>query len=243
MSRLTPLLAFALACAPAVDSSNPRALLDRAIEQAGGVAALSAARALSWSGDATIHAGGRVVNITGHWQVQPPDTAVVATYDTTMGPSTMRSMVIAAPRGWVVRGDSFTPLPDAMIANERDEFYLYDVIRLVPLLDSAVTLTAIPPDSLGQRGFRAEQPGRPAVDVFVDTTGRLAHLALNVADPGGGSPVRQDAWLSGELSSAGIRWPAVLRLTMNGAPYFELHMRDLTVTDRATDRLLLGPKG
>jgi hypothetical protein len=155
----------------------------------------------------------------------------------------MRTMVIAAPRGWAVRNDTFTPLPDAVIANERDEFYLYDVIRLVPLLDSAVTLTAISADSLGQRGFRADQAGRPPVDVFVDAAGRLAHISLNVADPNGGAPVRQDAWLSGELSSGGIRWPGVLRLTMNGAPYFELHMRDLKVSDRVGDALLAGPKG
>jgi hypothetical protein len=63
-----------------------------------------------------------------------------------------------------------------------------------------------------------------------------------VADPGGGPLVRQDAWLEGELSSGGIRWPQRLRLTMNGAPYFELRMRDLEVSDRIADPLLSGPK-
>ena len=242
MRRRLLLIAVAAACSTPPDPDDPHTILDNAIQQAGGAAALSAARALSWDGDATVFAGGRTVDIAGQWQVQPPDTAVVATYDTTRGPSTTRSMVIAAPRGWMVRNDGFTVLPDPLIANERDAFFLYDVIRLVSLRDNAVRLSRISADSLGQRGFRAEQPGRPAVDVFVDSTGRLSHIVLMVADPNGGPPVRQDAWLEGELTSAGIRWPQRLRLTMNGAPYFDLRMRDLQVSDRITSPLLSGPK-
>lgn len=242
MPRFLLLFAFAVACSAPPDPDDPQVILDRAIQQAGGATALSAARALAWDGDATVFAGGRTVNIAGRWQVQPPDTAIVATYDTTRGPSTTRSMVIAAPRGWMVRNDSFTVLPDPVIANERDAFFLYDVIRLVALRDSAVQLSRISADSLGQRGFRAEPPGRPAVEVFVDSAGRLSHITLMVADPGGGPPVRQDAWLHGELASGSIRWPQRLRLTMNGAPYFELRMRDLQISDRIASPLLSGPK-
>ena len=242
MRRRLLLIAVAAACSTPPDPDDPLTILDNAIQQAGGAAALSAARALSWDGDATVFAGGRTVNIAGRWQVQPPDTAVVATYDTTRGPSTTRSMVIAAPRGWMVRNDSFTVLPDPLIANERDAFFLYDVIRLVSLRDNAVRLSRISADSLEQRGFRAEQPRRPAADVFVDSTGRVSHIVLMVADPNGGPPARQDAWLEGELTSGGIRWPQRLRLMMNGAPYFDLRMRDLQVSDRITSPLLSGPK-
>ena len=76
----------------------------------------------------------------------------------------------------------------------------------------------------------------------MDSTGRLSHVRLTVADPNGGPPVRQDAWLDGELEAGGIRWPRRLRLTMNGAPYFELRMRDLKMSDRVNDPLLSGPK-
>ena len=124
MRRLLLLIAFAAACSTPPDLDDPDTILENAIQQAGGATALSAARALMWDGDATVFAAGRTVNIAGRWQVQPPDTAVVATYDTTRGPSTTRSMVIAAPRGWMVRNDSFTVLPDPLIANERDAFFL-----------------------------------------------------------------------------------------------------------------------
>jgi len=232
------------ACAHTLYAPNPLPpdwLLDRAIVEAGGVRALTAARALAWSGDAVVHAGGRDVRIAGEWAVQPPDTAVVATYDVTRGPASTRALVVAAPRGWMVSGDRFQPMPPAMLANERDEFYLYEVMRLVPLRAPGVTLTAVPPDSLGQAGFRAEQPGRPPVEVYVDSAGRLAHLRITVQDPSGGAPVRQDAWLGGVIEAGGVRWPRELRLTMNGAPYFDLTLRSFRVLPRVDDPRLSGP--
>lgn len=242
---LTPALAVltAASCAtiPATRPADPPALLARAIRQAGGADALAAARALAWSGDAVVHAGGRTVRIAGDWMVQPPDTAVVATYDVTRGPASTRALVVAAPRGWIVSGTQFQPMPPALLASERDEFYLYDVMRLVPLRAPGVTLTAIAPDSLGQAGFRAEQPGRPAVEVYVDARGRLAHLRTLVQDAGGGAPTRQDVWLSGTTQAGGVRWFREMRLTTNGAPFFDLTIRSLRVLPRADDPRLAGP--
>src|SRR5690349_2202396 len=81
--------------------TDPDMLLERAIEQAGGALALDRARALVWEADAVVEAGGRTVDIAGTWSIQPPDTAIVATYDTTRGPGSMRALIVAAPRGWI----------------------------------------------------------------------------------------------------------------------------------------------
>ena len=215
-------------------------MLARAIDRAGGAAALEAARALTWEGDAIVNAG-RIVEIAGTWAIQPPDTGVIATFDVSRGPESLRALVVAAPRGWLVNGSEFTPMPATMLATERDEFYLYDVMRLVPLRDPGVTLTLIAPDSVGQSGFRAERPDRPAVDLYFDGTGRLAHLRTHVANPAGGAPVVQDVWLSGEIESAGVRWPRDLRLMLNGQPFFALTLRTLKVHHRVEDPRLRGP--
>ncbi|HEU0016204.1 MAG TPA: hypothetical protein VFQ45_21170 [Longimicrobium sp.] len=246
-------LLAAFACAAAVAGCTGAArtalredpsqvLLDRAIAQAGGAEALERARALAWQGDAAIHDGERTIRIAGTWGVQPPDTAVVATYDVTRGEASTRAMVVAAPRGWIIMpGAQPRPMPDAMLANERDQFYLYEVIRLVPLRDPRVTLTALPPDSAGRPGTRAEQPGRPRVDLYFDPAGRLVRLRTEVADPEGGPAVRQDVWLSGVMEAGGVRWPAELRITQDGAPYFTLSMRNLRVLPRLDDPRLRGP--
>ncbi len=74
--RLLIVLPVALAaCAPAagrpIDGASPDAILARAVEQAGGAAALRRARALEWDGEATVHAGVRDIRIAGLWRVQP----------------------------------------------------------------------------------------------------------------------------------------------------------------------------
>ena len=220
---------------------SPSELLQRAIDHAGGAAALTAARAFTWEGDGIVHAGGRLVQIAGTWAIQPPDTAVISTFDIERGRSTLRALVVAAPRGWLVNGEQFSPMPESMLATERDEFYMYEVMRLVPLREPGVTLTPVPADSAGHAGFRAERAGRPWTELHFDRTGRLAHLRARIANPGGGEPVMQDIWFSGEIESRGVRWPRDFRIFVNGQPFFGLTLRTLRVHERVEDPRLRGP--
>jgi hypothetical protein len=235
------LAACACAAERTVDGSSPEAILARAVEQAGGAAALRRARALEWDGEATVHIGGRDIRIAGLWRVQPPDSAVVTTYDITRGPSSARSLVVAAPRGWLVHDGRMTAMPPSLLASERAEFYLYELLRLVPLQSHGVTLTAAPPDSLGHRGIRAAQPGRPPATLYVDDEGRLAHVRLQVPDAETSKLEWQDAWLTNVVEASGIRWPRELHLTVDGAPFFDLSVSALRVRERLADTLLNGP--
>ena len=224
-----------------VDGASPEAFLARAVEQAGGGAALRRARALEWDGEATVHAGGRDIRIAGLWRVQPPDSAVVTTYDVSRGPSGARSMVVAAPRGWLVHDGRMTAMPPTLLASERAEFYLYELFRLVPLQSPGVTLTAALPDSLGHRGLLVTQPARPLATLYEDDEGRLVHVRLQVPGAETGELEWQDAWLTGVVEVSGIRWPRELHLTRNGEPYFDLSVKALRVGDRLADTLLNGP--
>lgn len=237
------LLLGCAACAtvPQVSPDTPEGILARAIEQAGGAEALERARALVWEGDATVHAGGRTVAIAGTWAVQPPDTAVVSTYPLERGPGSVRHMVLAAPRGWLVGGQGFTPMQPNFLANERDAFFLYSVMRLVPLRGPGVALSALPRDSAGERGILVRQPGRPEVELYVDSTGRASRIRMRVHDVGTGAPIVQDARLGGTIEAGGVRWPRTLRLTHGGAPYFDLRLRTLRVLPTIQDTLLAGP--
>src|ERR671914_196100 len=100
-----------------------------------------------------------------------------------------------------------TPMPATVLANEREQFYLYDVMRLVSLRAPGAQLSGIAPDSLGQRGVRVTRAGRPDVDVYVDGTGRLAHLRARVTDAMSGKPAIEDVWLAGVIEADGVRWP------------------------------------
>src|SRR3712207_2747434 len=103
---------------PDPGAPTPEAIVIRAIERAGGSATLERARALLWEGEATVHAGGRTVGLTGQWAVQPPDSAVVATYETSRGPASMRRLILSGTRGWFERGGEMTPMPASGGADE-----------------------------------------------------------------------------------------------------------------------------
>jgi hypothetical protein len=66
-------------------------------------------------------------------------------------------------------------------------------------------------------------------------------VRTQVRDPGGAEAVWQDLWLSGTLTAEGVRWPAAIRITMAGAPYFDLALRNLRVEPRLDDPRLRGP--
>jgi hypothetical protein len=240
------LIAVCLSCVKGRTGSpaagTPEAIVERAIERAGGRAALERARALVWEGNASVHVRGRTVDLRGRWAVQPPDSAVVATYERSRGPASVRRLILSGTRGWLERDGQLTPMPPTVLANERDQFYLYNVMRLVPLRAPGVQLGVAAPDSLGQRGVRVTQAGRPDVDIYVDSTGRLAHLRTRVPDAMSGNPAVEDVWLAGTVEADGVRWPRSIRLTLDGAPYFELEIRTLRVTARLEDALLAGPR-
>jgi hypothetical protein len=218
------------------------AIVIRAIERAGGPVALGRARALIWEGEATVHAGGRTIALTGRWAVQPPDSAVVATYETSRGPASVRRLILSGPRGWFERGGQLTPMPPNVLANEREQFYLYSVMRLVPLREPEVQLTRIAPDSLGQRGVRVTRAGRPDVELYVDEMGRLAHLRARVTDAMSGQRVVEDVWLAGTVEADGVRWPRIVRITVDGKPYFDMGIRTLQVAAGLEEPLLAGPR-
>ncbi|MEP7324436.1 MAG: hypothetical protein ABI836_00685 [Gemmatimonadota bacterium] len=196
--------------------------------------------AFTWTGDAVVHAGGQTVDISGQWQVQPPDTAIVTTWLRAAGPATARSLILAAPRGWTETGDSLSPMPSAMLANERDEFYLYQLIRLMSRGEKRSSLIPIAADTLGQQGFRAERVGRPAADLFLGHDGRLAHVRFAVTGAGSGKTAIQDVWLEGEITHRGVHWPARIRIDQDGEPYFDLVIHHFQVVPPLQDPRLKG---
>lgn len=223
------------------ETSGPELALDKAIEQAGGEEALGRARAFIWDGDAVVRGGGRTVHITGKWSIEPPEKAIVSTYDVSAGAGTMSHLVVNAPHGWLVRDGQFRPMPPAILENELDAFQLYDIMRLVSLRRRGVRLENFHEDDEGRRGIRAKISGRPDVDLFFDRSGRLRHFRTMVTDAQSGKPVPEDVYLERTITANGVKWPRDMRFTLDGKPYFDLTIKSLRVADKLRDKLLDGP--
>jgi hypothetical protein len=110
----TALTALSTALSITVASDrNPEADLDAAIASAGGAQALANARVLTWRGNATVHAGGRTIELEGDWAVEPPDRANVSTWERSKGRESARSLRIDGDHGETSRNGNADAPGDA----------------------------------------------------------------------------------------------------------------------------------
>src|SRR5262245_37600853 len=227
----TVALSLALTASAATQDRGPdraRGLLDRAIAAAGGPDALARHPAFGWHGTATIYAGDRRIQIEGDWQIEPPDRSKVVTFEIDKGPGSARSMVIDGNRGWSVVGGKEQPLPEAVLGNERDQFYLYYLRRLEPLTRDGSTLRAISGDN-DDPGLRISRQGRRDVDVFFDKDSYLVdRMITRITDPSSGREVLEELKFMGTIESNGVRWFHGVVILQDHKPFFALTLSSFT---------------
>jgi hypothetical protein len=220
---------------------TPQTVLDRAIVAAGGADRLAAMRAFAWRGRADASVAEKELHLTGEWRLQLPDSVVVTTTLEGQPRSSARSLIIAGPRGWTKVGSTIAPLDAEQLAHERDQFYLYYLMRLVPLRGTGYRLSRLEDDSAGRPRIRVARNGRPDVDLSFDSGGNLVGLSDSITDPRSHARVRQDVVLSGQLQAAGVRWPRRITITWDRKPYFDLEILAFSPLTQLVDPLLQGP--
>lgn len=226
-----------LAPARAAAQDPARTLLDRAIAAAGGLNNLQRHLVLAWQGTATITVAGRVVRIEGDWRIEPPDRAAIETFEVEKGPVSTRSLFIDGERGWTTKGGQSQVLPQAFVGNEQEQFYLYWLIRLVPLLEKGFRLTPVEPDADGRAGFRVDRDGRRDATLYFTADARLVRIVTTVTDPTSGRDLPEELRFSGQIVADGIRWPRRIQVLQNAAPFFDLELTSF----RTLDKLELPP--
>ena len=203
---------------------------------------MSEYRGLEWSGLGVVYIPNRAIVIRGLWRIQPPDSAVVATYDTIRGPGTTRRLIVAGSQGWLQRDTVFTPLTEDLLAEEQHQYYLYSLLRLVTLKEKGVKLHPVFPDSAGDAGFTVERAGRLPETMYFDPAGRVTTLVTRFALPGPAAGDPQVVRLWGTTESAGVRWFRGLEILRDGKPYFDLEIDSLVVTRAIDDSFFAGPR-
>jgi predicted deacylase len=130
-------------------------------------------------------------------------------------------------------------MPPALLASERDEFWFYHVLRLVPLRDTAIALTPASADSAGWTAVTATRAGRPTVTLQFDAAHRVRTAAATITGADGRA-ARQVLQLDGTIEAGGVRWFRTMAITHDGAPFFTLTIGEFAV-DRVLDRRRLAP--
>ncbi|HWI23771.1 MAG TPA: hypothetical protein VNS59_02490 [Lysobacter sp.] len=222
--RLLLLLLLLSGCATAPDTDT--ALLEAAIDAAGGDTSLARARTLHWTGEATVFAGERRIELGVDTMVTPFLRARSTTWLRDQPETTRRVLAIDGANGWTERDGRREEMPDAMREHERLQYAVYGLMQLAPLRAPGVRLQRLP-DRDGLRVLHVEHPSALPADLFFDARNRLVAIENSVPDPERGTPVAQRFSFEGDIVSAGAHWPRTLRISQDGRPYFELRLRTL----------------
>ncbi len=218
-------IALLAACAHVAPQLDPaQALLQQAIDAAGGEAALTNARVLTWSGSATVFAGENKIELGVQSRVEPFRRAQSDTWLLSKGRATLRTLQIDGDQGWMARDGKRTEMPAQSLHHERAQYAVYGLMRLVTLRQPGVVLRVLPADSHGRRGLHVQHPSAPEADMYLNADGRLAYLTDNVPAPEGEGTLAQRFDFDGSIESHGVRWPRIVRISQNGKPYFELRL-------------------
>ncbi len=214
-------------CAPAlarVTDVETGKLVSAAIERGGGAVALRKFQNLSWTGEAKVYVQGKPRVIGVETQVMPSGVVRSKSWLKDKGHASDQMMEMSPTSGLLTREGLTKPMPPEIFEHERVQYSLYQLLRLVILLDKPVEVSMAPAEASGLRGLRVARPGLPEAIVWLDATHRPVRIDTRVPDPEGEGMIDQRMMLSGEIVSHGVAWPKTIHITWDGKPYFDLEL-------------------
>ncbi len=169
---LTLALAVTTTTARADEPAEVRAILDKAVQAAGGEANLARARTYTQKATGKFFGPARPVAFTGEWVVNLPAQVREAIEAESDGMKFRAVKVIDGDKGWLrVNNGSAEELDKDALAEAREQLYALDVATLLPLKEKEYTLAALGESKVGERpavGVKVTRPGRPAVSLSFD---------------------------------------------------------------------------
>ncbi|TAH45333.1 MAG: hypothetical protein EYC71_06745 [Gammaproteobacteria bacterium] len=222
--RVAGILALNLLTACSHAPTSGVQLLSRAIDAAGGEAALRNAGRLIWDGEADVHAGGRDIHLGVRSDIAPLGHVRSETWLREQGPSSMRILELDGRHGWITRDGKREILDQKIAENEYAQYGTYGLMLLVSLRDPAVETVLVGKDADGLQGLRVNHPILPQATLWFDADARLKALTNTVSSAEGGPPLRQRFEFKGSVHSNGVNWPQQISISQDDKPFFELRI-------------------
>jgi hypothetical protein len=214
----------------AADQPAVAAVLDRALEAAGGKALLTRFQGATWRGKGKFLGVAGPVAYDGEWTVQPPERARIVTRGRFDGKDFERTLVINGDRGWT-RTDGVTEAMDrGRLAEEKERLHAAWVATLTPLARGGSQVTLRARTKVKGRtavGLKVKEEGHRAVELYFDAlNGRLLKSVTRAKNPKTGVATTEEVFYSDYRDVGGIKRATRITVKANGKPFAEGEITD-----------------
>jgi hypothetical protein len=227
------------------DDAGAQQVIDKAIQAAGGEAALSKWKAAKWSSKGTLHAMGAELPFTAQWAMYWPEKAHMS-FDLEAGGMKINfTLVFNGNQGWIKINDQLMDMDNDRLKEQKESMHLGQVARLVGLKDKAYTLSALPEVMVKDKpaaGVKVEHKDHRDIQLYFDkATGLLVKTAMRVKTDQG-EDVNQETIYSDyqdakdEKNNKANKVPMKVLIQRDGQPYVESETVDYKVAEKLDDK-------
>ncbi len=239
-------LALSFGGARAQEPADARAVVDRAIEAAGGETRLSGLSAATWKTEATSQAGGQTRTSKATLHGQLPDRFRLDSTSVVNGKSSTYSKVLDGGKGWTVRDGQVKELDAEAIRETRATFYHKRLGQtLVPLKDKATRLTPLGTSVVADReavGVLANRAGERDVKLYFDKeTSLLLKTEMLERDERTGKAGPVEIYYSDHRKFGGLMLPGKTVTKRDGKAVIEVKLIDFEPKAKVDAKLFEKP--
>lgn len=237
-------LAALLACTIAwpsegADDSKARAVIDKAIDAAGGKDKLKKAQATTWTEKGTYYGMGDGLPYTGKFAVQWP-------HQFRMEIEGAFVIVVTKDKGWVKNAEGVQEMDAEQFARQKENNHAGWVASLLPLSEKQFKLALSGDEKVDGREcsvVRVSSDGHRDVLLFFDKQSHLLSKVksrVNSAEQGG-KEVTQETTVTDYREVDGIRSPMKVALKHDGKHFVESEIQELKYVGKLSDDVFAKP--
>jgi hypothetical protein len=224
------------------DRSAAKAIIEKAIQAAGGAARLTKFKAGTYKSKGTLYGmGAGDLSFTQETAVQFPEH-----WRTTFSSDILRkTIVLNGAKGWIRQDDQTQELIEDALASQQDVLYTSWIASLAPLTGKGFTLTALGDSKVGDRpveGVNVARKGHADVKLYFD---KKSSLLLKMEHPIKGNltgeETKQETLFSKFKEIDGIEEPMKVIFKLNGGLVAEEEILELKHFEKLDAKLFAKP--
>jgi hypothetical protein len=224
----------AIAADDAAAAGGASAVIDKAIEAAGGRDKLASVKALTWSNKGTISVGGNEAPFTSRVTFQGADHRR-AEFEAEFGGQTIKGIVVLnGDKGWRQMNGDTNELTGEELARERRTGYMeWSTVTLLPLKQEPFKTDAAGGQKVNDKpapGVKVTGPDGKTHTIYFDPqSGLPGKIVADVTDFQGDAT--QETTISDYKDFGGVKKATKLKVKRDGEKFIESELTDFKVLD------------